>query len=83
MTRGKRTVRASEIGSFVYCQRSWWYRRQGETPINRDQLTDGTQYHESHAGHARMIRNLQSVSWLALLIAITFLTIYISIQIFP
>jgi len=82
MARGKRTVRASEIGSFVYCQRAWWYRRQGEQPSNQEELADGTSYHEAHASQARSIGNLQIAAWLILFLALAFLTIYFSFRTF-
>jgi hypothetical protein len=55
MVKGKRTVRASEIGTFIYCERAWWYQRQGIEPINRSELAAGSEFHSAHAGRARSV----------------------------
>ncbi len=43
-----RTIRASEIGSFLYCRRSWWFRREGVEPENQADLAGGTAFHQRH-----------------------------------
>ena len=82
MTRGKRTVRASEIGSFIFCRRAWWYQRQDEESLNQAELAAGSQFHSAHAGRARTISTAQVIAWGVILSALAFLSIYLSVQYF-
>ena len=43
-----RIIRASEIGSYLYCQRSWWYHIAGVEPENKRELQAGTTIHYQH-----------------------------------
>ena len=46
------TIRASEIGQYVFCRRAWWLGTvQGYRPVNEADLSAGTQAHLRH-GHA-------------------------------
>jgi CRISPR/Cas system-associated exonuclease Cas4 (RecB family) len=48
-----RTLRASEIGEYLYCRRAWWYRQvEGLESANLPQMAEGT---EAHAGHGRLV----------------------------
>ena len=47
-----RTIRASEIAAYLYCNRAWWYRRQGVTSANQADLAAGRNL---HAAHGRMV----------------------------
>jgi hypothetical protein len=47
-----RIIRASEVNSFLYCQRSWQFRLKGVEPANRQELLSGT---EMHYRHGRMV----------------------------
>ena len=42
-------LRVSEIVAYLYCQRAWWYQRQGFAPANQRELTFGREQHHKHA----------------------------------
>jgi len=58
-----RKISASELGAFLYCQRSWWYARQGEKSENQTEMDLGSQVHHSHA---RNVKRAQLFQWLGL-----------------
>jgi len=68
-------IRASEIGSYIYCARAWWYRRQGWEAENQTELTAGTELHRAHgrnviaAGFTRALALILLLAALALLAA--------------
>lgn len=68
-----RTIRASEIGSFLYCSRAWWYRLQGIQSENTTELEAGSEYHYRHGAQVLTGRLLRVLGWLALLAAIALL----------
>ena len=41
-------IRASEIGSYLYCRRAWWYRKQGVESENQSEMATGTELHRQH-----------------------------------
>lgn len=82
MVRGKRTVRASEIGSFIYCQRAWWYQRQGYEPINRVELAAGSEFHNAHAGQARSVILMRIIAWILMLAALAYLAVFLVMRLF-
>jgi hypothetical protein len=47
-----RTIRASEIGTYLYCQRAWWYQRLGYQSRNQAEMAAGQ---ETHAKHGRSL----------------------------
>ncbi len=76
MARRKKYLSASEIGSYVYCRRSWWLQSvQGEKSRNVRELAAGTEFHEEHGrtlGFAVFVRRVAYV----LLVACILLAIY-------
>lgn len=79
MARSKRTVRASEIGDYLFCERAWWYARQGLKSRNQTELAGGMAFHEEHAGEARQIFFRQVAGYLLLAAAIViFISVLVS-----
>jgi CRISPR/Cas system-associated exonuclease Cas4 (RecB family) len=71
-----KTVRASEIGTFLYCKRALWYHLQGVPSKNTTELVTGSDLHEQH-GRAVMVSGcLKTVAYLLFLSALIILTIY-------
>jgi hypothetical protein len=65
-----RTIRASEIGTYLYCRRAWAYRRQGIEPENQAELAAGTGAHAQHARTVFSAGLLRLAAGLLLLIAL-------------
>jgi predicted N-acetyltransferase YhbS len=73
MPRGKRTIRASEIGAFLYCHRAWWYQRQGFRPINQEALDAGSEFHNATAGSTQLAVIFRYIALALLLISVFYL----------
>lgn len=78
-----RTIRASEIGTFLYCQRAWWYRAQGVVSQNQTELTEGTQFHQAHGRQVFTARMMRLAGWLLLLGALVILAIGLTLYFLP
>jgi hypothetical protein len=73
-----KTIRASEIGSFLYCRRSWWYARQGYASENVRELAAGLELHEQHSRSVFASGCLRALAFAALLAALALLAIYLT-----
>ena len=73
-----RTIRASEIGTYLYCRRAWWYRKQGVEPDNQSELTAGTTLHRAHGRKVIAAGLLQTLGGLLLLMALILLAVYVT-----
>ena len=72
-----RTIRASEIGTYLYCRRAWWYQKQGVDSDNQSELTAGTTLHRQHGRKVLAAGLLRTFGLLLLLLAFTLLTAYL------
>ncbi len=75
-----RTIRASEIGSYLYCRRAWWYHQQGIEAENQAELVTGTRLHQRHGRAVMASGCLRAVAYGMLLLALVLLTIYLTSQ---
>ncbi|TLN01560.1 hypothetical protein FDZ74_15740 [bacterium] len=65
-----RTIRASELGTFQYCRRAWWYQRQGVPSENQMELAGGSEFHREHGRRVLTGRLARLLSWLLLGLAL-------------
>ncbi len=76
-----KTIRSSEIGSYVYCQRAWWLQKLGHEPENRSALSAGQIIHARHGRAVFTAGCLRSIAFVLLLSAVLIVTIYLALQI--
>jgi len=41
----QKIITASELGTYVYCARAWWYRNQNAPNENLPAMNEGTRFH--------------------------------------
>lgn len=75
-----KTIRASEIGAYLYCKRAWWYQRQGIETENLAELSGGTELHRRHEQVVFASSCIQAFAYLFLLLALAALTLYLVSQ---
>ena len=63
------TIRASEVGNYLYCRRSWWYQRQGVRSANTEQLARGDAAHAAYGREAQQAQRLRGLAFVLILIA--------------
>ncbi len=76
-----RTIKASEVGSFLFCERAWWYRRQGISSENVAEMAAGTQIHYQHGQGVMLAGCLRALATVFLLGAIVLFVLYLTMQI--
>ena len=70
-----KTIRASEVGAYLFCARAWWYRKQGVESTNQAEMNAGTELHRQHgravvaSGLTRLLAVILLLVALALLAA--------------
>lgn len=72
-------IRCSEIGTYLYCKRAWWYQDQGVPSQSQDEMAAGSEFHYQH-GRRVLAADVMRLAGLALLLAagILFVVAFIS-----
>lgn len=65
-----RIIKASEISTYIFCQRAWWYQKQGISSSNEQQISAGTALHLQHGKTMLVVGFLRLVGYILLLAAI-------------
>ncbi len=68
-----RPIRASEIGSYLYCARAWWYQQKGVASANQAEMASGTGIHQQHGRQVMAAGLLRILAVILLLIALVLL----------
>jgi|SRR5690606_12131559 len=71
---------ASDLDGFLYCERSWWYRMQGEASTRTAELERGTQQHEALARNVRAADRLAAAARLLIWVSIALLVALLAAQ---
>lgn len=74
----KKTINASDLGTFLYCRRAWWYRKQGAESANQEAMSAGTSYHSGHGRRVFIARFLRFLGWLLLLAGVIALVLFLT-----
>ena len=68
-------IRASEIGDYLYCRRSWWLKRsRGIASQNVRELNQGTQHHRQHGQRVQQSLWLRRAAYLIIFLVVAFMT---------
>ena len=76
-------IRASEIGLYLYCERAWWYQRQGVESENQSELLAGTELHRQHGRSVVASNLIRIAASIILLIALMALAAYCTMAVLP
>ncbi|HSG42949.1 MAG TPA: hypothetical protein VLA72_07330 [Anaerolineales bacterium] len=74
-------IRSSDIGSYLYCNRAWWYRKQGVESANQAELAAGTELHAKHGRQVLASGITRTIGLILLMVALVMLVGYCTAQI--
>lgn len=74
-------IRSSDIGTYLYCRRAWWYKKQGIQSVNQAELAAGTQLHVRHGRQVLASGITRTAGLILLMIALVLLVAYCTAQI--
>jgi CRISPR/Cas system-associated exonuclease Cas4 (RecB family) len=74
-------IRSSDIGTYLYCHRAWWYKKQGVESANQAELAAGTELHVKHGRQVLASSITRTIGLVLLMIALMLLVAYCSKQV--
>jgi CRISPR/Cas system-associated exonuclease Cas4 (RecB family) len=76
-----KTIRASDVGSYLYCARAWWYGQKGIESTNQAEITAGTELHRLHGRQVIASSLTRALALILLLVALVLLVAFCTRQI--
>jgi CRISPR/Cas system-associated exonuclease Cas4 (RecB family) len=76
-----KTIRASEVGTYLYCARAWWYVQKGIESTNQAEMTTGTELHRLHGRQVLASSLTRGLAFVLLLVALVLLVAFCTRQI--
>ncbi len=80
MPTSRRTLRASEIGAYLFCQRAWWYQKNGQPSDNLSEMAAGSELHYRHSRAVLSAGCLRFAAYGLLLLALALAAAYLVLQ---
>ena len=74
-------IRSSDIGTYLYCNRAWWYKKQGVESTNQAELAAGTELHAKHGRQVLASSISRMIGLVLLMIALVMLVAYCTAQV--
>jgi len=75
-----KTIRASEVGSYLYCARAWWYGLQGVESSHQAEMAAGTELHRAHGRRVLASGLTRTLALVLLLAALMLLVAYCTVH---
>jgi hypothetical protein len=76
-----RPIRASEVGTYLYCARAWAYAQKGIETTNQADMTSGSELHHLHGRQVLASGLTRTLALILLLIALVLLAAFCTRQI--
>ncbi len=68
-------IRASEIGDYLYCRRSWWLKRsRGIAAQNVRELQQGNRHHQQHGQKVQQSIVLRRAAYALIFVVVALVT---------
>jgi hypothetical protein len=74
-------IRSSDIGTYLYCHRAWWYKKQGVATANQAELAAGTELHARHGRQVLASTLTRTLGLILLMLALIILVAYCTAKI--
>jgi len=74
-------IRSSDIGTYLYCRRAWWYKKHGVPSVNQAELAAGTELHVKHGRQVLASTLTRTAGLILLMIALVMLVAYCTARI--
>jgi len=68
--RGAGYRKASEVNTFLFCRRAWWFEQQGAPSDREPKRARGTAYHQRHGERVGATPRTRALARLALALAV-------------